>query len=62
MPIVRLDDKGKLNNGRARSVAAISGGVVIAGVILFFVSPAWGIFTMLLGNSLASIWNLADDS
>ena len=63
MPIVRVDDQGEVKkNRRARAVATVSGGVVLAGAACFFINPLWGFFAMLLGTSLASIWNLADDS
>ena len=63
MPIVRVNDKGdKIKNRNARIVAIVSGVTVLAGVALFVTDPGWGLFTMLLGNSLASVWNLADDS
>ena len=63
MPIVRVDDKGdQVKNRNARIVGIVAGVTVLAGVVWFVTDPEWGLFTMLLGNSLASVWNLADDS
>jgi ABC-type iron transport system FetAB permease component len=63
MPIVRVNDKGDLvKNRKARWAAGLATVTVLAGVIWFISSPVMGLFTMILGNSLASIWNLADDS
>ncbi len=64
MPIVRVDEKGqKLTNKKAKLVAYVSAGIVAIGVLASFSSePITGLYIMLLGNSLASIWNLADNS
>jgi hypothetical protein len=63
MPIVRLDDKGK-RLGRAAKVGSVfAASVVIAGVVLFFhEDPNLGLLLVVLGNSIATIWNLADNS
>ena len=64
MPIVRVDEKGqKLINKKARLVAYVSAGIVGIGILASFSSePMTGLYIMLLGNSLASIWNLSDNS
>ncbi len=63
MPIVRVNDDGKKMTKWSRKVAMVSAGVVIAGLWQFFSEePAYGLMLMIAGNSLAAIWNLADDS
>jgi len=63
MPIVRVNDSGdKVKNRNARVVGIVAAVTVLSGAVWFVTDPEWGLFTMLLGNSLASIWNLADDS
>ena len=72
MPIVKVSDEGqqtaleikeKKKNYKARIVAAIATVTVVSGGALFFTGqPAYGLCLMILGNSIASIWNLADDS
>ena len=63
MPIVRVNDDGEtVKNRVARRAAAIAAVTVLVGVAWFVTEPVMGLFTMILGNSLASIWNLADDS
>jgi len=64
MPIVRVDDTGKkLINKKAKLVAYVSSGIVVIGVLASFSSdPITGLYIMAMGNSLASIWNLSDNS
>jgi hypothetical protein len=63
MPIVRLDDKGKRLGRAAKVGAVLAVGVVIAGAVLFYRGDeALGVLVAILGTSLASVWNLADNS
>jgi TM2 domain-containing membrane protein YozV len=62
MPIVRVNDKGGVMKKWHRRVAMLSTGVVLAGLTKFLLGdPGWGLMIMILGNSISSIWNLADD-
>ena len=59
MPIVRVDDKGKRLGRSSRAVAVLSVLIVGAGACLFFSGDAnLGIMVCILGNSLATTWNL----
>lgn len=62
MGLVRVNKDGKKMGIWARRVGTLSGMIVAAGAFWFITNPTYGIYVMLLGNSLASCWNLADDS
>ena len=62
MGLVRVNKDGKKMGLWARRVGILSGVIVATGAFWFIHSPTHGIYVMLLGNSLASCWNLADDS
>jgi hypothetical protein len=63
MPIVRVDETGKKMKKSHRKIGAASGVLVLTGLAIFFGHDAMsGLALMLLGNSLAAIWNLSDDS
>jgi len=65
MPIVRVNNDGKEigTRKRAKRVSWIAIGFALAGVAGFMVGNVTnGLFLLLCGNTIASIWNLADDS
>ena len=63
MPIVRLDDKGKRLGRAAKVGAVLAASVVIAGAALFYQGDeALGVLVAVVGNSIATVWNLADNS
>jgi hypothetical protein len=62
MGIVRISDDGKKMGMIARRVGILSAVTVVVGALWFVTNPSSGIYVMLLGNSLASCWNLADNS
>lgn len=62
MGIVRINNDGKKMGMIARRVGILSAVIVVVGALWFVTSPSSGIYVMLLGNSLASCWNLADNS
>lgn len=71
MPIVKVNDDGKeVNLGEksdslkkwSRRVALVSSAFVLAGIYKFVSGDVGtGLMVAVLGSSLASIWNLADD-
>ena len=63
MPIVRVDETGKQLQKQNRKVGVASAAIVLAGLAVFFGHDEMtGLAVMVLGNSLAAIWNLSDDS
>jgi|TARA_R110002096_G_scaffold318165_1_gene512581 hypothetical protein len=63
MPIVRVDETGKTMKKYHRKVGVASAALVLAGLAVFFGHDAMtGLAVMVLGNSLAAVWNLSDDS
>jgi len=63
MPLVRLDDEGKRLGRLAKVGAVLAIGIVATGVALFFRGDSQlGLLLAVLGNSLAAVWNLADNS
>jgi hypothetical protein len=62
MGLVRINNDGKQLGVWSRRVGTLSAVIVACGALWFVAEPTYGIYVMLLGNSLASCWNLADDS
>jgi hypothetical protein len=63
MPIVRVNDRGRQLGRFARLGALLATGVVVTGAVLYFRGdPNLGLLVCVIGNSLAAVWNLADNS
>jgi hypothetical protein len=63
MPIVRVNDSGRQLGRLARLGGLVATGVVATGAVLFFRGdPNLGLLVCVIGNSLAAVWNLVDNS
>ena len=64
MAVIRVDDNGKRRvNKHTKRTVLVASFMAIVGVIIYATGDSTGgIFMILGGNTLATIYNLADDS